>query len=407
MEIKTVFIVAMLAVSRLAQAQVSQDAFEKAVDFVNCKSVELSLNESPTAGVKTQFQAKCTCQNYPGFDAIRLAIPKSEKKTIELSDEINSLKTDESKENVVKFLTEDVFANQTQYPKLFDFADKRKDKHGKDNPAFAELKTELKTELKKISDEQAKAQTIIDTKTRPDSLEQKTKSKIREKGWFDGFTLQIDIFSILISVVLTFIIVYCRFDFLKKFKKSSSESISGTSELQCEISEKSDDTSSEIKNLKEEQKRFKKNLKEEFEQFKEEMRKQSREIENLKNPLPTVQPKYEHPEVKTGTFFLSVPNSDGSFNASSASLVYKEGASIYKFTKIGNNRAEFQIDDREASVRLALSYPDKSIDPVCEALNAVNLTAKQITTVEPGQAELVNDRWVVIKNQKSKIRYEV
>src|SRR6218665_2175630 len=131
------------------------------------------------------------------------------------------------------------------------------------------------------------------------------------------------------------------------------------------------------------------------------------EVRNQAKPDQQSQQVANQPEVKTEIFFLSNPNSDGSFNVSLVSPVYMEGASIYKFTKVGNNIAEFQIDDRESSVRLALSYPDKSIDPVCEALNAVNPNAKRITTIEPGKAELVNDKWVVNKNHKSKIRYEI
>ncbi len=114
----------------------------------------------------------------------------------------------------------------------------------------------------------------------------------------------------------------------------------------------------------------------------------------------------KQPEIITQTFFLSTPNSDGSFNESSSSSTYKDGATIYRFTKIGNNRAKFQIDEKEASARLALQYPDKNIDPVCYAVNAFNPKATRITTVEQGEAELQNGKWVVDRNKKAKIKYE-
>jgi len=116
--------------------------------------------------------------------------------------------------------------------------------------------------------------------------------------------------------------------------------------------------------------------------------------------------EYKQPEIKIPTeiFFLSTPNSDGSFNETSSSSTYREGASIYKFVKVGNNRATFQIDEREASVKLALQYPDKCIDPVCEAVNAFNPKAKRITTDDVGKAELVNGKWM--KTSKAKIRYD-
>ena len=111
-------------------------------------------------------------------------------------------------------------------------------------------------------------------------------------------------------------------------------------------------------------------------------------------------------EVISQTFFLSTPNSDGSFNESSSSSTYKDGATIYRFTKIGSNRAKFQIDEKDASARLALQYPDKNIDPVCDAVNAFNPKATRITTVEQGEAELQNGKWVVDRNKKAKIKYE-
>ncbi|MPR33299.1 hypothetical protein [Salmonirosea aquatica] len=115
-------------------------------------------------------------------------------------------------------------------------------------------------------------------------------------------------------------------------------------------------------------------------------------------------PPTPEPEKTSHVFFLSTPNSDGSFNNSSANFSYKEGASIYKFQNFKDNKATFRIDEREASVKLALSYPDKNIDPVCDALNAFDPRARKIFTVEPGIAELTGDKWRVIT--KARIRYE-
>src|SRR5690606_39051078 len=66
----------------------------------------------------------------------------------------------------------------------------------------------------------------------------------------------------------------------------------------------------------------------------------------------TTQPTYQEtkqPEVITQTFFLSTPNSDGSFNESSAQPTYRDGGTIYRFTKTGSGRAKFQIDGKDAS----------------------------------------------------------
>ena len=113
---------------------------------------------------------------------------------------------------------------------------------------------------------------------------------------------------------------------------------------------------------------------------------------------------YPKPQEAIHTFYLSTPNADGSFNNSSANASYKEGASIYKFQNIKDNRAKFVIDEHDASVRLALAYPDKNIDPVCDASNAFDPKARKIYTEENGIAELIGDRWKVIT--KARIRYE-
>jgi hypothetical protein len=105
-------------------------------------------------------------------------------------------------------------------------------------------------------------------------------------------------------------------------------------------------------------------------------------------------------------FYLSTPNSDGSFNIDSVHQVYRPSASIYRFKKTKANKARFHIDERETSVRMALRYPDKSIDPACEALNGFNPNAKKIITKpgNEGEAELTGDKWVVTR--KAKISYE-
>ena len=107
--------------------------------------------------------------------------------------------------------------------------------------------------------------------------------------------------------------------------------------------------------------------------------------------------------LKPEILFLPSPNSDGNFDETTSSLSYKEGATIYRFIKTEQNKANFQIDDKEASIKLALQYRDKRIDPVCESINAFN-QSKRIITLEQGEAELQNGKWVV--NKKAKISYE-
>jgi hypothetical protein len=232
---------------------------------------------------------------------------------------------------------------------------------------------------------------------------------VEDKGWFDGFTFQIDVFSIILSVVIMFLtlkIAYGGSDGGSDVSESIKSYVIKT--INDALFKSGDNSGSGASSFEVNK------LKDEIEKLRGEVKQLSYKIESSKIPLEIIQPRYEQqswqdtkqPDVKSETFFLSTPNSDGSFNDSSVSPTYKEGASIYRFTKVGNNRAKFQIDDREASVKLALTYPDKSIDPVCDAVNAFNPKAKRITTVDVGEAELLNDKWIVNKSQKAKIRYE-
>lgn len=109
-------------------------------------------------------------------------------------------------------------------------------------------------------------------------------------------------------------------------------------------------------------------------------------------------------EEKLEIFYLSTPNSDGSFNESSASTSYREGASIYKLFKTAETKAIFEIDNRESSIKLAIQYPDRNIDPVCEAESAFNPKSNKIITTQQGTVELQNGKWIV--NKKAKIKYE-
>ena len=72
--------------------------------------------------------------------------------------------------------------------------------------------------------------------------------------------------------------------------------------------------------------------------------------------------------------------------------------------RTGNANAKFQIDEKETSIKLALQYPDKNIDPVCDAENAFNPRANRISTIKMGEAELQNGKWIIIS--KAVIRYE-
>jgi hypothetical protein len=152
---------------------------------------------------------------------------------------------------------------------------------------------------------------------------------------------------------------------------------------------------------------------EESRQLKSQVAKLEEQVEKLataspppplpKNPSPT------QPLPKQEEYYLSTPNQDGTFNASSMSEQFRPSASIYKFVvtqKNGNHQAEFTVADDFEAVKDALSSPTSYLDPVCESTNAFFPGAKRIVNVRPGQALRQGDKWVVKPDQKARIRYE-
>ena len=429
MKIKITGLVAFLILSLNAYSQLKEQQFSDAVNYVNCKCVELSLIKSPTKGVTFAFQSQCNCEDAPDYNYINQAIPTTESKTTELSKEIESIKINEFKsglkvEDAVKLLTETIFSNQKKYAKLFAFAENRK-KDTDFNPFTSELKTHLAklfatdntTQLPSTVNTQAQEtlpeSTIQSVEERVNDLERKMNSNENSKGWFDGFTFQIDVFSILITLLSIFLLVRYLFRVSNEPNSPQNEvtSLSNNDKnwVVKKIKEQTPDFSFQFSNSRE-----KKELISKIEALENQVRELKGKISAKEVDFEIVQPKYEtktpqeykQPETKQNfeTFYLSGPNLDGTFNVSSAQTIYKDGASIYRLQKTSANRAVFQIEDKEQALSLALSYPERTIDPVCESSNPFNSSSRKIFTEKVGEVELVDDKWKLIR--KAKIRYE-
>lgn len=90
--------------------------------------------------------------------------------------------------------------------------------------------------------------------------------------------------------------------------------------------------------------------------------------------------------------YFSNPNSDGSFNQSSGRESFTDGASIFALKDIGGERYEVYFDGREQANKLALQFPDKTIDPLFESISAFNPKAKTIQTIKPAIVKLENGK---------------
>lgn len=391
-----------------SKAQVSKQSYEKAVDLLNCKTVELSL---PKQNIQ-QYQQQCPC-NETDFEKLSKFLNSVGKldATIALSSEINSLKKsfkeNWTKEDVVTFLSESIFTGN-KYQKIIAFSNKRKD-----NPVFNSYKTNIATELTNILNENTPIdssgkstnsniqETMIEF--RLSELEKKQNPQVVDEGsLFGSYVDYLILFAIILSVI-SLIIGIAKLNVksdeisieVKKYVDKKIDEIKYSKSFQINSQSSADHNDNRIRDLQSQIDDLKYKL------------VSLNNLSNLtKETVKSPSIDIRESESKIDIFFLSTPNSDGSFNESSVSLSYKDGATIYRFKKISSNRASFQIDEKDASIKLALQYPDKNIDPVCEAVNAFNPKATRILTVESGEAELQNGKWIVEKNKKAKVKYE-
>ena len=151
-------------------------------------------------------------------------------------------------------------------------------------------------------------------------------------------------------------------------------------------------------------------------QLKEQIAMLQEQVKELNStPAPLATPVTKSPPPKTSIsssqdeYYLSTPNSDGTFNASSMSSQFRPSASVYKFIVTeanGTHRAEFTVANDYDAVKDALSSPGSYLDPVCESINPYFSGAKRIVNIRPGKAEKQGDKWIVKPEHKARIRYE-
>ena len=393
-----------------SQAQVTKESFDDAVDFLNCKTTELSLKKE--VDHLNLFQEKCPC-GASSFDQINAFLAsRNLTATHDLSNEIQNLKSlfkeYQKAEEIVAFLSDSIFTNPA-YLNIYKFSEKRKNLE-----EFKIFKSNLKTELANILALKVTQET--NTATSSNSVQLTVEQRVAEiekkltnnykTGIFGGLSDYFILFTLILGIITLLII-------LRK-KNGNNDELSNEikSYIKTKIEENSNwnistpDKNVDSSQLKDANIRIR-DLEAQIENINKLLANQKHVPETNTDPQTSIIQGIKQSDESTAqVFFLSTPNADGSFNESSASSSYKQGATIYRFIKTGSNRAKFKIDDKETSAKLALQFPDKNIDPVCDAENAFNPKATRITTVQEGEAELQNGKWIVEKNKKAKIKYE-
>lgn len=398
------------------QSEVVEKAlFQNAVDYVNCKLMELSLKGQGAVG--ESFKQKCPCDNRPVFSGIKKGFPAGLSKTAALADEINTIKKRAFKEgtekkDVIDLLTNTIFLND-DYPKLKAFAEGRKN-----DTDFGSLKIEMKNRLSEILtpvlEGAANTSITIDAATETDRLailgDSITQLNNRIQGlektadsWYNGLLFRIALIagiSILVFFVIKFFTVisndeddvtdeikkYVRSEILIKQGNAGNFMTADLRELQDHI-RRVESKVEDAANISQRSQPYKEISQVVFEDEPKPYNKQ----ENI-------------PSSPAEVLYFSTPNEDGSFNVSAASTSFMDDASIYRMTKTSAAKAEYKIDDRPSAIRLALQYPELRIERCCIPQNAFNHKAKRIVTRKPGKMELMGDKWIIVT--KAKISYE-
>ena len=386
-----------ISINEIQAQTLSKEDVQRAVDYLNCKSVLLANQQSATSGVTAEFEKNCNCESNITYDKIKGAIASSEDKTLGLSKEINSIVNQKdilskTKDELILLLTESIFNDSSKYKVIYEFAHKP----GRDND-IDKLKNDLK---KKFEEPDFFSNANKPSKESKENTSNATKNEqTAESGWFSGFSSQMIVISLLFSFIISLIV----------FLISRSELNKLNEQLDSEIDKLNREKNNPAKNDKgtnDEFTKLQKTLENVFDvkiaQLQSDLESLKNEIRELKNktnsPSNGVRDKISFSESKK--FYLSNPIKEGIFDANSEHLIMRAGESMYEAIEIGINKFEFVICN--SSINRALSNSVRYIKPVCEELNEQG-NASIIITVTPGIIELQNDKWVVIT--KAKIRY--
>lgn len=390
-------------------SRVEKKDFESAVNYVNCRIIEFSLkgyNNDPALYDKFKSQYPNNLSSIPSYENIKPFFKENPKidKTKLLSEEVNKLKDSfdpnwNDSKDIISLLTEDLFRNSKNNPELSSFFDKRKDKGIKD------FQNDLKKELKIIlaPTQVADGGDISDLKTQISGLRSDFENFKRSRDK----SVTPSLLSTLLFVGFVIILILVTYLFYKTIKLSSS-----ISRIRDKVRSFSLSDSKYINNNPSDFSSFKRDIESELKQvyrniekLKEAIEKSKNNSENTKVVEVVDQKPLGFVERIKEVFYFPSPNKDGSFNDSDKLSEFKESESLYIFSILQNNRAEFSIVENSSSLKMALNLPDTYIKPVCESLNSFFPGASNIKVTTPGIAFKESDKWIVTSNNKAKIIY--
>ncbi len=411
----------LLTLEAYAFGQVTKDSYGKAVDYFECEILEvIYAGDSLLEG---KFAKSCPCDSNitsMQLDAFLNKYSSKDSKTIDLHKEIGTMKAQSydsklSLDEATEYLTSSVFEESKKYQKIFQFAKTRRDKN---SPLLKKLLNTLGIEVPKILKVEMPV-VSVETSTIP-------KGHDVPSGYFppdaapleqssSSFSWILAILSIFTVLIVTFI-AYRKIKYLEEEigklyglladNPGSGKKGSEISGIKSELVAMKTDISSILQ-----EHRAINSITKALEILQQQVDLHDRILERIPQEKDSRSNNTSFP-LKLSTnpstkeiLYLSTPNRDGSFGMSSASSIFKEGASVYRFERQGD-LAYFQLDEHETAMKAALLRPEMVLNPVCRAMNAKSPNSTRIGTQSQGRARLEGDRWIVDESDKAVIKYE-
>ena len=414
-------------------------SFEKAIDYIACQMVSVSLKKyegdrEPYEVFERLFLDQCTLEGDTQIPIQEIKAMLSEKgldATVSLMQSIEDSKSNFSstwEQSDINEYFEELLSG-TEEPAINAF----RDKHGTD---YNNLQSDLLGALFVFIDEELTKQTSNTAETQAPSTSGSQGGQPGESSSI--FNIFYDIIKTILLLGLFAFIYYAYraygdYQDIKKENEDLRAALAkakgnmekpeihkthrapGTEKGNNEQNKKegeSDETNTESLEAAKEQQR----KDEEEAQRVSKQEKAKNEAKDDQNDSSTSTPDFTDskessqavsaPSPAKEHLYFSTPNADGSFKASFGSKVMKPSASMYHFTlqEPESKEASFKFISNLSTITDALNYPERYLDPVCEALTPINQNSKRITTIEEGHVRLEGDMWVLQK--KAQIQYD-
>lgn len=412
----------MLLIGISAKAQDSKKAFEKAVDYCNCKMTFAYLNQFTSSMPKDKAEKVSFDKIKEEFGNCEISSPINFLKLSELlngnnfkysnqkfSTVIDQLKSSYNEsfttEQAVNTIIDGIFKNQN----LITISSKYSD--------VAKLNEPLKSDIAKILGNSFAAN---NTSTN-DGVEEVSrqsgekimnyeaeildlKRKIKENEPSPFLPNWLSIILIVVFSLLVYAILKLNLSRLDERIGRHREEIEGLKSRDFTQSQ----NFSQSNSISDYKKAIDRNITEinnAISKLQMEVGTLTMSMQQKSNQVVTSVSSTEKPQ-KFEILYAPIPNRDGSFNASKVTGTEDQSASFYKFTitDILSQKATFEFLNVERAIKDATSSPELILNPVCRIKNALNQNAKRIKTVKPGTVVKQNDKWIV--DQPAEIEYE-